>query len=318
MAEAPEEVARLAAERAGARAARDFARADALRDEIAALGWTVVDEPAGFRLEPAGEPEPEVGQRLRAEDVPSVLDHPATVDVSVQWMVEGWPEDVDRGLEAFRKQVGARTVQYVVTDVTGEDPRRWGEDVEALAIEEGTGWAAARNAGLRRSIGRVVCVVDGSVEPTGDVLSPVLETLSDEKVGICGPFGVTTRDLREFEEAPDPGDCDAIEGYFMAFRREMLSTAGLFDEKFKWYRTADIEYSFRIKDQGLRATVVPLPVRKHEHRMWFNTPPEERAKWSKRNYYRFLDRWRDRWDLCVSPRPPEHDHREHHDAPDMD
>jgi hypothetical protein len=33
--------------------------------------------------------------------------------------------------------------------------------------------------------------------------------------------------------------------------------------------------------------------------MWFNTPPEERAKWSKRNYYRFLDRFRGRFDLLV-------------------
>ena len=63
----------------------------------------------------------------------------------------------------------------------------------------------------------------------------------------------------------------------MAFRREILTTAGLFDEKFRWYRTADIEYSFRVKDQGLRAVVVPVPVEQHEHRMWFQTPPEERA-----------------------------------------
>jgi GT2 family glycosyltransferase len=92
----------------------------------------------------------------------------------------------------------------------------------------------------------------------------------------------------------------------------VLAEAGMFDEKFKWYRTADIECSFRIKDQGYRAVVVAMPVRKHEHRMWFNTPPEDRARWSKRNYYRFLDRWRDRWDLCVSPDPPEHDHGPDH------
>jgi cysteinyl-tRNA synthetase len=230
----------------------------------------------------------------------------------VEWIVEGWPEDVERGLAAFRMHAGTRAVQLVVADVTGEDPARWGDDVETIELEEGTGWAAARNAGLRRSTGRIVCVVDGSIEPTGDAIGPVQEALSDEKVGVCGPFGITTKDLRQFDEAPGRGDCDAIEGYFMAFRRDMLSTAGLFDEKFKWYRTADIEYSFRIKDQGFRATVVPLPVRKHEHRMWFKTSPEDRARWSKRNYYRFLDRWRDRWDLCVSPDPPEHDHGDHH------
>jgi hypothetical protein len=51
--------------------------------------------------------------------------------------------------------------------------------------------------------------------------------------------------------------------------------------------------------------VVELPVEKHEHRMWFGTPPRERATWSKRNFYRFLDRWRDRWDLVLSGKPIE-------------
>jgi cysteinyl-tRNA synthetase len=48
--EAPEEIERLAAEREGARAARDFARADRLRDEIAERGWEVRDTAAGARL----------------------------------------------------------------------------------------------------------------------------------------------------------------------------------------------------------------------------------------------------------------------------
>jgi cysteinyl-tRNA synthetase len=40
----------LLAEREAARAARDFARADELRDQLAALGWTVRDTPEGVRL----------------------------------------------------------------------------------------------------------------------------------------------------------------------------------------------------------------------------------------------------------------------------
>jgi glycosyltransferase involved in cell wall biosynthesis len=303
--EAPPELVRLAQERADARAAKDFARADALRDQITARGWAVLDDPAGFRLEPLAS-EPEAPKEVRAADVDSVLELSATTDVSVHWLVEGWPEDVERALIAFRKHLEGRSVQYVVADVTGEDPGRWGEDVEVVRLEHDTGWGAARNAGLKRSTGRIVFVMDGSIEPTGDVLGPLEVALADPTVGVAGPFGITTKDLREFDEAKGPGDVDAIEGYFMAFRREVLWRAGLFDEKFKWYRTADIEYSFRVKDQGLRAVVVPVPVEKHEHRVWFETSPEDRAKWSKRNYYRFLDSWRDRWDLCVAPEPPDH------------
>jgi cysteinyl-tRNA synthetase len=43
----PDVVASLIATRDSARGARDFARADALREEIAALGWDVIDGPAG-------------------------------------------------------------------------------------------------------------------------------------------------------------------------------------------------------------------------------------------------------------------------------
>ncbi len=49
---APAEVVALAEERRGARAARDFSRADELRDRLASLGWTIRDEGDGFELLP--------------------------------------------------------------------------------------------------------------------------------------------------------------------------------------------------------------------------------------------------------------------------
>ena len=47
---APEDVERLAAERQEARDARDFERADRLRDELAARGWEIRDTAKGPRL----------------------------------------------------------------------------------------------------------------------------------------------------------------------------------------------------------------------------------------------------------------------------
>ena len=49
-AEVDEESAGLVAARDQARAAKDFARADALRDELVALGWTVEDSPQGTAI----------------------------------------------------------------------------------------------------------------------------------------------------------------------------------------------------------------------------------------------------------------------------
>jgi cysteinyl-tRNA synthetase len=53
--EAPAEVVALARSRTEARAARDFAESDRLRDEIATAGWEVRDTPGapgGFELVP--------------------------------------------------------------------------------------------------------------------------------------------------------------------------------------------------------------------------------------------------------------------------
>lgn len=297
MTDVPSEVRALAAERDERRRARDFAAADVLRDKIAELGFRVIDGPEGATFEPIDKAAP---ARLRSRDVASVLDEAPTADVSVHWVVEGWPEDVVRALAGFRAREGGREIQYVVADVADTDPSEYGGGVEVLALEPGTGWGAARNAGLRRSRGRVVLVMDGSVEPTGDVLGPLEAALGDESVGVCGPFGIVTADLRQFDQSDGP-EVDAIEGYLMAFRRDVIRDIGLFDERFRWYRTADIECSFRVKDAGYRALVVDVPVTRHEHRMWFGTSPEERAKWSKRNYYRFLERFRGRFDLLVNP-----------------
>lgn len=303
------ELRALAERRAAAREAGDYAAADVLRRELAGAGWAVVDEPGGtWRLEPARRPR-RAGERVRPGDVVSLIDEPATDDVTLHWVVEGWPDDVVRGIRSFRAHGGDRRVRFVVTDVTGTVVTAFVDagldDVEVVPLVEGTGWAAACNAGLRRSTGRIVVVVDGSIEAVGDVLGPLERALVDPGVGIAGPFGVVTRDLREFEETSQPGPCDAIEAYCMAMRRDVLAGVGGFDERFRWYRTADIELSFRVKDRGLRTEVVEAPVIRHQHRMWLETPPAERARWSKRNFNRFLDRWRGRFDLVLEPRPPE-------------
>src|ERR1700693_2060784 len=92
----PEHVLELAAAREKARAAKDFAAADQARERIAKLGWTVVDEPGGsWRLEPRAPPEQ---VRLRAQEVPSVLQEPGAFDLTLQWVVEGWPQDIDRSI----------------------------------------------------------------------------------------------------------------------------------------------------------------------------------------------------------------------------
>jgi hypothetical protein len=293
VADVPEEIMALVHEREERRAVKDFAAADALRGRVHDAGYDIEDLSSGPTLRRV---------RPRAERIPpgrvtSVLDQEPGFDVSVHWLVQGWADDVVRGIEAFRGHAHEQSVQHVVVDCADTAAERWPQDVEIVPLDRDPGWGAGRNAGLKRAAGRTVVVIDSSVEPSGDVLTPLLHALSDPSVGVVGPVGVVTEDLHHFQPSDGP-EVDAVEAYLMAFRRDVLVKAGLFDEGFRFYRAADLEMSFRVRAMGLRALSVPVPVQRHEHRMWANTPEAERDRLSKRNYYRFLDRWRGRLDLC--------------------
>src|SRR5204862_86989 len=94
-----------------------------------------------------------------------------------------------------------------------------------LATSERLGWADAVNLGLRRARGEIAVLLDTSVEPTGDLVAPLLAAFGDRGVGSAGPFGVTSKDLRRVDEAP-PGDVEASEGHWPAGRRRRLGDGG--------------------------------------------------------------------------------------------
>src|SRR5262245_17959840 len=131
--EAPEDGRRLADQRAEARAAKDFAAADALRDQIAEHGWEVADAPGGtFTLEPVERAQPATA--VAPAEVASALGLEPRFDVAVHWVCEGWLDDIDRAIAAFAANAGSRRLQFVIADVTGEAASRWGarDDVEIV------------------------------------------------------------------------------------------------------------------------------------------------------------------------------------------
>jgi hypothetical protein len=147
-----------------------------------------------------------------------------------------------------------------------------------------------------------VIVLDTSVEPTGDIVSPLVGALDDPTVGVSGGFGIVSSDLRSFEAAP-AGDVTAVEGYAIAFRRSDAATRGPLDERFRFYRNLDIWWSLVLRDEGeeaapRRALAVDIPATRHEHRDWIETPELDRARLSKRNFYRIIDRFGHRRDLA--------------------
>jgi GT2 family glycosyltransferase len=297
----PADVRRLLDERAEARSQRDWARADAIRDRIAALGWEVQDQ------EGASTARPILAHEAGAEDP---IDGPAEFDVSVQLTAEDHPEDLGRFLRGLAAHPPSPTWELVVVANAPAEPvasslRAVALPIEPVVVEsEGRlGWADARTLGLRHSRGEVTILLDTSLEPTGDFVGPLLAAFDDPAVGIAGGWGVTSADAREFTDAP-PGQVDAVEAYCLAIRRESLRAVSGFDRRFRYYRNADLDFSFSVRDAGWTAVRTdPLPLARHEHRGWTALPDAERDRLSKRNFYRFLDRWGDRSDLLLHPDP---------------
>jgi GT2 family glycosyltransferase len=219
--------------------------------------------------------------------------------------VHGWLPDLERWLLSVFTHTKADFEAVVVDNsgdarIAGTLKSRAAERLRIVTLDPPLGFAAALNAGIESAAGEVVVLCDPGVELKGDAVTPVVAALAEPGVAVAGPFGVRGKgSLKEFVESDGP-DVDAVEGYCMAFRRSDALAAGGFDPKFRFYRIADIEFSFRLRDRGGRAVVVPsLPIERHEHRMWESTEPAERDRLSKRNMYRFLDRWRDREDLLT-------------------
>ena len=231
--------------------------------------------------------------------------------VSLLTVVHGWKPDVERWLLSVFTHCKA-DFEALVVDNSGDAgiaallKSRAADRLRVIRLDPPLGFGAAANAGIEGAAGASCVILDQSIELTGDAITPLLMALDDPSVAVAGPFGVRANDtLKEFEESDGPA-VDAIEGYCMAFRRADALAAGGFDPKFRFYRIADIEFSFRMRARGGSAVIVPgLPLRRHEHRLWEATEPSERDRLSRRNLYRFLDRWRERTDLIVgSGRPP--------------
>ena len=232
------------------------------------------------------------------------LAEPDQRDASVVVLFDGWVEDIERLHASCVRHLRAWDWEFVVVDNPVDEAASQRiaalEHVVHLPLRDHIGWAAGRNLGLRQSTGGLACVVDISVELTDDVATRVDEHLRDGATGLVGRWGVVTGNGFDFEESEGP-DVDGIEAYFMAMRRADLTRTGLFDPKFRWYRNADIDFTFRVRDAGLRTIVDPsLPLERHEHRLWANTPEAERDEMSRKNFFRFRDHWGERRDLFVA------------------
>jgi hypothetical protein len=197
------------------------------------------------------------------------------------------------------------------------DPGAPGVVTEVVWLTAGLGHATALNSGVRRAMASVVIVLDASLEPSGDFITPLVRALDDPGIGVAGAFGLRSGDLRHFEPAP-AGDVDTIDGCLIAFRRDDYAARGPLDEKFRLDPHLDTWWSLVLRDEGedsepRRAVAIALPVGGHEGRDHAGPAGTVgpagpvgpagalRDRQTKRNFYRVIERFGARRDLLLAP-----------------
>lgn len=255
----PPEVRRWAEERAEARSARDFGRADELRTLIAKAGWEVIDTPGGYELRPAEPPPPAV---------------------SVLLDVEGWPDDTARFMASLdRHSPGGELVSVegpgFATARNAAFPRAKGAVVALV------------DTSLELTGDLFAPLVEALADPSVAVVGPYGLATADLRKYEERTEGEVAA-IQGYCLAARRSDLLAVGGLreTFAFYRNADIDLSL--------RLRTLGGGVR-----RAVAVGADNCRRHAHRAWEAADPEERERLSRRNMRKVLDRFGDRLDLAV-------------------
>jgi len=298
-AKAPRAVIASVEEHRAARASRDFLRADGLRGTFD--GYRVDDQTADRAVVSRGDRRVATRERRTissAKELPDRRSETATRSWTVGIVTREYPADLARCLAGVLAFLPADGEVFVLDSGSGDDAQHGIADIaardgriESYFADRDLGEGAARNALIRLARGRMLLMLDCSVEITGDLFGPLDRTLGDPTVGLAGPWGLRTTDLKHFDEVTS-GEAEAVQGYCAAARRDVLLEIGGFDERYRFYRNLDIAVSLAARERGYRVIALGAEcARRHAHRIWESLSEEERLKRSRRNFDRMYRRF---------------------------
>jgi hypothetical protein len=285
----------LAQERLDARAAKDFVKADLLRDQIAALGFEVIDVAGGFEFR-AKERYPCYAS---TRDIKAIK---VAGDIAITIIVDGFIADAVETVRTIKAHCNTPVIALVI----GEPAELVGEidtQFQLIAITENFGWGENTNALLKNLATKYMVVMDPSTRFLGDAMTPVIAELNKAEFNAVGWRGglVNTEDEWRSVDDKGPGEVDVLFSYFLAFNCADATNAGGFNNRAIYYRNADMEFSLRLRQANGRLLQMDLPLEQARHHGYYDTEEEFREIQSKKNYDRILERFRGK-NTILSPR----------------
>lgn len=292
---APDAIWKLGQERQAARAAKDFALADRLRDEIAVAGWDVIDVAGAF----------EFHKRIRyilAETLRAMKPVLDDREIAIAMIVSGFQEDAIETVKSIRTYCETPIVILCLDEVGPLEDLVNGTTIVIKVVEE-CGWGNAANALLQNVNSEYLVLMDPSTRFAGDAISPVLTELKKRDFSAVGWRGGLINLEEDWRSVDDKGigEVDVLFSYFLALDRQAALEVGGFSTRAIYYRNADIEFSLKLRQTSGHLLQMDLPLTQERHHGYHDVDESFREVQSKKNYDRILDRFRGK-NAILSPR----------------
>ena len=298
---APEEVVELARARLAARAQKDWALADQLRNKIAEQGFEVLDVADGFEFK-LKSPFPIVS---RIGDLRKFTDK--SFESAIAIIADSFIEDLIASVQTIKEYAPQSCAILILISGKPEmsglasqlDSRTF-----ITQIQDGVGWGEAANALLKFAPAPYVIIMDPSTRLLGDAVTPTIAALSTGEWAAVGWRGGLVNVADEWRSVEDkgPGSVDVLFSYFFGLNRESALESGGFNIRAIYYRNADMEFSLRLRQARGNLLQMDLPLEQARHHGYYDTDPAYRDEQSKKNYDRILERFRGKNEILVERR----------------
>ena len=293
---APENLYELGRARQAARADKNFALADQLRDQIAQAGYEIVDVVDGFELH-AKSLVQVFADIQKLKNLPK-----SDRTITVAMIVNGFHEDAIISVNSIKAHSSAE-ILVLATQSADELSSIVDTHTHVIQLEKDPGWGECANAALRIISTPFAVIMDPSTTFTGDAITPVLQELQKKDFAAVGWRGglINIEDQWRSVDDKGAGEVDVLFSYFLALDKDAAIQAGGFNARAIYYRNADIEFSLRLKHASGHLLQMDLPLEQGRHHGYYDTEESFRDAQSKKNYDRILERFRGK-EAILSPR----------------
>lgn len=181
-----------------------------------------------------------------------------------------------------------------------------------ISLPTNTGYPKACNLGMLAASGDQILLLNNDVIVSQGWLNTMLSALySEEQIGIIGPVATHVNgvqqvechysDMNQFQQiagewnVPDRSKwqyAERIVGLCFLFRRELMDTIGMLDERFSPGHYEDDDYCFRARSHGYKLLVCRDVLIHHEGSASFKRDyPDGWQELIDRNHQLFIDKW---------------------------